>query len=133
MAVKLVLYKLQYVNDPDAYEKRRKSLLEAISAQTSTFWDEPTSSVLMQFPGSATDLFNYLMQNSYLHEDGRDMLVVIDLATKDQNAIGVRDKKLDVLLALAKGRPNVPPATGIGGSSAVAAALASPPKNRWGQ
>jgi hypothetical protein len=127
MAVMQVLYRLEYKDDPEAYNLRLKSLTDAIRALTSTRWEEATSLVMLQYTGSSYDLGTHLLAKSSLYRDGRDMLVVIDMERLEYSHIGLHDQsRLEVLMQLAKGRPLAQAPVGIYGKATVAAALSAP-------
>ncbi|CAN7583589.1 hypothetical protein LJR016_004301 [Devosia sp. LjRoot16] len=70
---------------------RRASLVAAIRRLTPVIFDEPTSSWLISYSGTATELATYLRNGTVLYRDGRDMLLVKEVVVRDWAGFGITD------------------------------------------
>lgn len=98
MALHLVMFRLKADR---TYGERYASLVDVVNALAETKWSEATASYLIWFDGAPGKLLQTLVTGSKVYRDNKDMIVVIDMATRERAFIGVeKPGQLDFLLGL---------------------------------
>ncbi len=96
MAIHAVTFR---IHQDSTYQERYESVVQATRQQTSsTYWDEPTSFILIESTKNSADVAQAIGANSKFALN-KDLLLVINLSAKEYTALGqVKDGDLHVLM-----------------------------------
>ena len=86
--VKLLQFRLDF---DTSYDSRWQSLNDAIRILAPNRWEQATASFIFHHPNTVEELRQYLVTNSTIHLDGKEMLMILDLSTHRVAQVGVKD------------------------------------------
>jgi hypothetical protein len=89
----LITFRLHY-DDSRSYERRRQSLVDAISLLSPLTWDETTSVIFLECPGTSKSVREFLVANSQIYRDKRDEVVVAMITVHSYASIGMKNEAL---------------------------------------
>ena len=97
MSIHAVIFR---IHEDSTYRERYESVVQATRQQTSsTYWDEPTSFILIESTKNSKDVATAIdADSSFAHS--KDLLLVINLSQKGYTALGnVTDNDLHALMS----------------------------------